>query len=65
MITPTERPHLDSEIFLRVRALEMVPAEDALSSLSALRPQLTMWLARLEDVKAKTNSTSLASTLRA
>ena len=63
MITPTERPHLDSEIFLRVRALEMVPAEDALSSLSALRPQLTMWLARLEDVKAKTNSTSLASTL--
>ena len=63
MRTPTERPHLDSEIFLRVRALEIVPAEDALSSLSALRPQLTMWLAGLDDVKAKATSTSLALTL--
>jgi len=53
MRTPTGPPHLDDEIVVRVRAIELVPAEDALTSLSALRPRLTRWLADLDAVKAE------------
>lgn len=63
MKTPTEPPHLDSEIFLRARALDLVPPADALRSLQALRPHLTRWLAELDDVKAKAKLVSLGSTL--
>ena len=63
MKTPTERPHLDSEIFLRVRALDLVPPEDALSSLTALRPHLERWLADLRDVRANADLPTLRSTL--
>jgi hypothetical protein len=63
MTTPTERPHLDGEIFLRVRALDLVPANDALASLAALRPQLKRWLVDLEDAKAKATQPTLGVTL--
>jgi hypothetical protein len=56
-------PHLDDEILVRVRAVELVPAEDALTSFSALRPRLTRWLADLDAVKAELKSPTLASTL--
>ena len=49
MKTPTERPHLDSEIFLRVRA--------------TLRPHLMRWLADLDDAKARAKVPTLGSTL--
>jgi len=63
MKTPTERPHLDSEIFLRARAIDWVPPEDALRSLTALRPHLTRGLADLEDAKAAAKSPTLGRTL--
>jgi DNA-binding PadR family transcriptional regulator len=63
MTTPTERPHLDSEVFLRVRAVDLVPPEDALRSLSALRPHLARWLADLDDAKARARYPTLGSTL--
>jgi 5-methylcytosine-specific restriction endonuclease McrBC regulatory subunit McrC len=51
------------EILVRVRAVELVPAEDALTSFSARRPRLTRWLADLDAVKAELKSPTLASTL--
>ena len=63
MTTPTERPHLDGEIFFRVRALDLVPANDALASLAALGPQLKRWLLELEDAKAKATRPTLGVTL--
>jgi hypothetical protein len=63
MKTPTERPHLDSEIFLRSRALDLVPSEDALSSLTTLRPHLMRWLADLDDAKSTAKVPTLGSTL--
>ena len=63
MTTPTERPHLDSELFLRTRALDLVPAKDAMASWAALRPQLTRWLLELEDAKAKATQPTLGVTL--
>ena len=63
MKTPTERPHLDSEIFLRSRALDLVPPEDALSSLTTLRPHLMRWLADLDDAKVRATVPTLGSTL--
>jgi len=63
MKSPTEPPHLDNEIFLRVRALDVVPPEDALTSLAALRPHLTRRLAYLDAVKANAGAPRLGLTL--
>jgi hypothetical protein len=63
MKTPTEPPHLDDEIFLRVRALYWVPPEDALTSLAALRPHLTSRLAYLDRVRANAEGPTLGLTL--
>ena len=63
MKTPTEPPHLDSEIFLRIRALDLVPPEDALISLSALRAPIARWLVELDAVKVGAKFPTLGSTL--
>jgi hypothetical protein len=63
MKTPTEPPHLDDEIFLRIRAIDLVPSDDGLTSLAALRPHLTRWLAELDAVRAKSRVPTLGSTL--
>ena len=62
MRTPAEAAHLDAEIFLRVRAVDLVRAEEALTSLAALRPRRTRRLVDLEDAKANRRPT-LGSTL--
>jgi hypothetical protein len=63
MKTPTEPPHLDDEIFLRVRSLDLGPPDETLTSLAALRPRLTRWLADLDEVKAEAKFPTLARTL--
>jgi DNA-binding PadR family transcriptional regulator len=48
METPTAAPRIDSEIFLRIRALPYTRPDQALASLGALRPHLTRPLAELD-----------------
>ena len=63
MTTPTEPPHLDDEIFLRSRALDLVPPEEALRSLAALRPHLTSRLAAVDYERANGTVVTPAQTL--
>ena len=48
METPTAAPRIDSELFLRIRALPFTRPEVALESLGGLRPHLTRPLAELD-----------------